>query len=184
MASVIGCGLGTIFLGAVAAWAVTRQLRGLHRVAPERPSLAPKRWVLSPSDSAVLHRRIIAIYRVTSAVHLQASPPRRNGGSPRLADELITGALAELVALDDSLARSRALPGRQRRTRLLEMHREVQRVEALCERAIALAGIDHSAAARDARMNDLETLADHLQAARAVVDETAWKMGAETSRLS
>jgi hypothetical protein len=127
----------------------------------------------------VLHRRLIAIHRLTSAAATRSSGSAGATSGPRLTEELISGALAELVALDDALARVRTMPSSKRRPYLCEIAVEVARMEALCQEAVSLAGVDYSAGARAARVSELETLASHLRAARTVIDESMWRAGGD-----
>ena len=169
-AIIIGCALGTIALGVGAAWLATLRLRGLHRVLPDRPSLAPQRWLVLPTAPAVMHRQLVTTARQTAKARKRISPEQIGS----LTHELIDGLIAECARLDDSLANTLLLAPQQRRVKVAELSMSVSRVQALSQRAVALLDTSLHSADSTRRLDDLETLIGHVENAKSAVADVQW----------
>ena len=151
-AVVVGFLVTALVVGACCVAAVVHSLRVRNRVAPSVRTAAPVAWLWSPRAAARLHRRLRR--------SLLATRISLDGAFDELAREVEQRAVAidrELVAADRA-----PLPGRSRL--VADLRDEVDEVEALNQRLVAMARTSRSRA-------DLTAVRERLDALDAALRE-------------
>ncbi len=142
--------LPVTLLSTAGFWA-SLSLRRANKVAPGRSAtVAPLRWLWSPSAAASLHRRLRAVCQLASSIETPKDPPRKwPRRRPRqrsdAIEELAREVVQEAVQLDRELVTVNWLArGLQRDQAMMALDYQVRAVEDAARRV-------HELAARRAR---------------------------------
>ncbi len=114
------------------------QLNRHNRVVPDIETAAPLTWLISPAQSARLHRRL----RNAAAPVMPPPAPKRTrrhrGAAPEgPTDELRRGLVDQVVAVDQHLIFTARLPGPARRPQQRALQQQVADIERLSSRILA-----------------------------------------------
>ncbi len=161
-----------------AGLAALGRVRRSNRVCPDVDTGAPLHWLVWPTATARLHRRLRSAM-VLAATARPAPPRRRWRRWRRPADEAPLSALArelevQAVALDRDLVLAARLQGPTRRAVLAPAARQVSTVERLATRLAAAARPDPRSPFTPVPIPAaLERFGDELRALEAARDEIA-----------
>lgn len=163
----------TMLVLVLGAFLGIRALRKRNRVSPSAETPAPTTWLGAPGAGARLHRRLrtaVAVARAASATAPTA---------PHLAD--LTAELErEAVGIDTHLVIASRVKGREGRTRMSVLARQVRQVEQLASQVSLLAAQSQAplvGATHGTALDDLARQLSHLEQARTEVAEVETAAG-------